>query len=386
MSSIHLVPSATEVRDRARALAEQLPARSAEIETARRLPADLLDQLVAAGCFRILLPQSHAGSEATLAEAMALYEDLASADPATGWTVMIGATGWCDLAGLPRASFDALFGPPAEPITAGAFAPTGTISPIDGGYELTGRWGFASGCEHATHFFANAIEGFENGHPRMRMAVLDPDAVTIEDTWDAVGLCGSGSHHFSANGVTVRAERTFVPLSEQSCVDTPIVRIPTPAVFALAIASVAIGAARGALSTAVELAQGKVPLLAPAPLATDPLFHHDLARADIALTAARSLVFDIADRLWARAARGAAAELEERARARAAAAWATDAALAATEFAYRAGGGSAVYDENPLQRRVRDLHAITQHFLVRPNTFVAAGGILAGQGLSVPVF
>ena len=69
-----------------------------------------------------------------------------------------------------------------------------------------------------------------------------------------------------------------------------------------------------------------------------------------------------------------------------AAAWATDAALAATEFAYRAGGGSAVYDENPLQRRLRDVHAITQHFLVRPNTFVAAGGILAGQGLSVPVF
>src|SRR5688572_15893922 len=172
MTSIDLVPSATEVRDRARALAERLPARSAEIEAARRLPPDLLDQLVAAGCFRILLPQSHAGSEATLAEAMALYEDLASADPATGWTAMIGATGWCDLAGLPRASFDALFAPPAEPITAGAFAPTGTISPIDGGYELTGRWGFASGCEHATHFFANAIEGFENGQPRMRMAVL----------------------------------------------------------------------------------------------------------------------------------------------------------------------------------------------------------------------
>ena len=69
-----------------------------------------------------------------------------------------------------------------------------------------------------------------------------------------------------------------------------------------------------------------------------------------------------------------------------AAAWATDAALTATEFAYRAGGGGAVYDENALQRRVRDMHAITQHFLVRPNTFVQAGAILAGQGLSIPVF
>jgi alkylation response protein AidB-like acyl-CoA dehydrogenase len=157
-------------------------------------------------------------------------------------------------------------------------------------------------------------------------------------------------------------------------------------VFALAIASVAIGAARGALDTVVELSQTKVPLLEVGPLATDPFFHHDLARVDAGLGAARALVRGVADGLWAQATRGAEAELAERARARAAAAWATDAALAATEFAYRAGGGSSVYRDNPLQRRLRDVHAITQHFLVRPNTFVAAGGILAGQGLSVPVF
>jgi alkylation response protein AidB-like acyl-CoA dehydrogenase len=157
-------------------------------------------------------------------------------------------------------------------------------------------------------------------------------------------------------------------------------------VFALAIASVAIGTARGALATAIDIAHQRVPLLDASPLATDGQFHHDLARADAGLGAARSLVVDVAGRLYARAAGGDEAVLEERARARAAAVWATDTALAVTEFAYRAGGGSAVYDDNPLQRRLRDMHAITQHFLVRPNTFVAAGGVLAGQGLSVPVF
>jgi alkylation response protein AidB-like acyl-CoA dehydrogenase len=386
MNTIELDISASVVIDRARALAEQLPERAAEIEAARRLPPDLLAELVAAGCFGILLPTSHGGSEATLAEAMAMYETLAAADPATGWTVMIGATGWCDLARLPRASFDALFAPPATPIIAGAFAPTGTILPIEGGYELTGRWGFASGCEHAPHFFANAIEGFVDGHPRMRMAVLDAAAVTIEDTWDVIGLRGSGSHHFTVNGAHVARERTFVPLVDPPCVDTPIVRVPTPAVFALAIASVAIGTARGALDTAIEIAHQRVPLLETSPLVADAHFHHDLARADATLGAARALVFDVAGRLWERAASGADAVLEDRARARAAAAWATDAALEATEFAYRAGGGGAVYDESPLQRRLRDINAVTQHFLVRPNTFVAAGGVLAGQGLSVPVF
>ncbi len=386
MTTIGTPPTADAVKDHARTLAASLTGRSAEIEAARRLPADLLTDLLGAGCFRILLPRSHGGSEATLAEALSLYELLAAADAATGWTVMIGATGWCDLAALPRPTFDALFTPEADVIIAGAFAPSGSITPINGGYELTGRWGFASGCEHATHFSANAIEGFADGHPLMRVSVLDAGTVTIEDTWHVAGLRGTGSHHFSVNGAIIPSERTFVPLREPPGVDTPVVRIPTPAVFALGIAAVAIGAAQGALDAIVDIAQDKVPLLAPASVATDPLFHSNLARADAGLGAGRALVHVTTERLWARAAAGEDATLEDRARARAAAAWATDTALAAAEFAYRAGGGGAVYDESPLQRRLRDLHAMTQHFLVRPDTFVTAGGILAGQGLSSPVF
>ena len=386
MTTIDTTPTADAVIDHARTLTPSVAGRSAEIEAARRLPADLLADLVDAGCFRILLPRSHGGSEATLAEALDLYELLGAADAATGWTVMIGATGWCDLAALPRPTFDALFTPEADVIIAGAFAPSGSITPIKGGYELTGRWGFASGCEHATHFFANAIEGFADGHPLMRVSVLDASNVTIEDTWHVAGLRGTGSHHFSVNGAIIPSERTFVPLSEPPGVDTPVVRIPTPAVFALGIAAVAIGAAQGALDAIVDIAQDKVPLLAPASVATDPLFHSNLARADAGLGAGRALLHVTTERLWARATAGEDATLEDRARARAAAAWATDTALATAEFAYRAGGGGAVYDENPLQRRLRDLHAMTQHFLVRPDTFVTAGGILAGQGLSFPVF
>ncbi len=379
-----LSPSA--VIERARVLTARLRDRAREIEAARRLPPDLLHELVAAGCFRILLPPTHGGLGATLPEALALYESLATGDASTGWTVMIGATGWVDLVGLPRATFDALFPPAADVIIAGAFAPSGSISPIDGAYELTGRWSFASGCEHATYLFANAVEGFADGHPLMRASVLDPADFRIEDTWDTAGLRGTGSHHFNVHGAVVPRERTFVPLVDAPCVDVPLVRIPTPATVALAVASVAIGAARGALDDVVELAQDKVPLLAPGALATSPLFHHDLARADAGLAAGRSLVFETANRLWAQAESGGEVTLRDRARARAAAAWATEAALAATEFAYRAGGGEAVYAASPLQRRLRDVHAVTQHFIVRPDTFVAAGGILAGQGLSVPVF
>lgn len=386
MTTVDSSLSAAAVLDDARRIARRLGDRSGEIEAARRVPPDLLQELIAAGCFRILLPATHGGAGATFPEALELYETLATGDASTGWTVMIGATGWCDLAALPRATFDLLFPPSVDVIIAGAFAPSGSISPVDGGYELTGRWGFVSGCEHATHLFLNAVEGVADGHPSMRASVLDPTDVTIEDTWTVAGLRGTGSHHVSARGAVASPERTFVPLVDPPCVDVPIVHIPTPALFALGIAAVAIGAAQGALDEVVSLAHGKVPLLAPGPLAASPLFHHDLARADAGLAAGRALVADATGRLWERAEAGADASIEDRAKARAAAAWATDAALVATEFAYRAGGGGAVYAESPLQRRLRDVHAMTQHFLVRPDTFVTAGGILAGQGLAVPVF
>jgi alkylation response protein AidB-like acyl-CoA dehydrogenase len=386
MTTIDSTLSAPTVIGRARGLAAGLRERSAAIEAARRLPPDLLDELVGSGCFRILLPRTHGGIEATLPQALELYEALAEGDASTGWTVMIGATGWCELAALPRATFDALFPPGADVIVAGAIAPSGSISPVDGGYELSGRWGFVSGCEHATCVMVNAIEGFADGQPLMRVSVLPPAEVTIEDTWNVAGLRGTGSHHVRVERAVVPAERTFAPLDDPPCVDVTAVRVPTPAVFALGVAAVATGTARGALDEVVELAADKMPLLAPHALSTDPLFHHDLARADTGLAAARALLFDTAGRLWERAEAGDEATLEDRARARAAAAWVTEAARDATGFAYRAGGGGALYDESPLQRRLRDVRAMTQHFLVRPNTFVAAGGILAGQGLSLPLF
>jgi alkylation response protein AidB-like acyl-CoA dehydrogenase len=386
MSATDLAPSVTDVTNRVAAIADSLPDRAAEIEAARRLPGDLVVELTEAGMFQLLLPSTHGGTEATLAEAIAIYELLAHADSATGWTAMIGATAWCDLAGLPRQTFDAIFAPGTHPIVAGAFAPTGTLVPVDGRYELTGRWAFASGCEHATHIFLNAIEGMLDGHPCLRISVLDASEVAIDDTWNVIGLRGTGSHHVSAVGVQVAAERTFVPLAGPPCVEATIARVPTPAVIALAIASVAIGTARGALDAAIATAHQRVPLLDQSPLATDTSFHHDLARADAALGAARALLYEVTGAMWDRAATGGEVHLEQRARARSAAVWATETALAATEFAYRAGGGGAVYDDSPLQRRLRDMHAITQHFLVRPNTFTTAGGVLAGQGLSIPVF
>jgi alkylation response protein AidB-like acyl-CoA dehydrogenase len=372
--------------DRARRLTPEIHARAAETELARRLPPDLLDELVAAGCFRILLPCSHGGVEASLRDALELYATLAGADASTGWTVMIGATAWVDMTRLPRPTFDACFPPDADTIVAGAFAPTGSIVPADGAYELTGRWALVSGCEHATWILLNAMEDPTRMPPALRACVLDPADVSIEDTWRAAGLRGTGSHHVRVDGLEVPADRTLVPLVGPPCVDAPIAHVWAPAVFSLAIGAVAVGAGRGAIDDVLAVAGARVPFLSAEPVALDPHFHDGLARARTGLDAAWALVAEVAEALWTSARSGVPTSLDDRARARAAATWATQAAIAATEFAFTAGGASAIYDDSPLQRRLRDARAIAQHFLVRPGTFSDAGAVFAGHQPTVPIF
>ena len=174
--------------------------------------------------------------------------------------------------------------------------------------------------------------------------------------------------------------------SGSGCIDTPIVHLPPPAVFSLVMASIALGIAQGALDDITLLASNKVPMLSPVSLGGNPLFQLDLATADTDLRAARSLLYDEADQMWATATAGNELTMEHRARGRASAVWAVDRAISVVTTAYRAGGGSSLYSDCPLQRRLRDIHALAQHFIVRPDTLVTAGAILAGQEVEPMVF
>jgi alkylation response protein AidB-like acyl-CoA dehydrogenase len=377
--------TARSVLDAARGLAPTIADRAAEIESGRRLPRDLLEQLVGAGCFRMLLPRSHGGSGVAVTDAMRVYEALSQADASVGWTVMIGSGSWCDLVGLPRATFDTLFPDDDDVIIGGTLSPSGSAVRVDDGYRVSGRWGFASGCEHSTWLFGNCVEEI-GGDYRLRTVVFAPADVRIEDTWRVSGLCGTGSHHFTADAVLVPADRTFATLEAEPCLDEPVVRIPPPALYALLIASMALGVARGAMADILALAEGKVPLFAPAALAANPLFQHRLATADTELRAASALLYEEAGSAWATAAGRSPFTLEQRARIRSTAVWATARAVGIVDFAYHAGGGSTLYADNPLQRRLRDIHAVTQHFLVKPDTLTTAGAILTAQEIDTPIF
>jgi alkylation response protein AidB-like acyl-CoA dehydrogenase len=226
MATTGTITMARGVLDAVHRLAPAIAARAGETEAARRVPPDLLDDLRAAGVFRMLRPPSYGGMGADLLEAMDVFEALSRADASVGWTCMIGAGSWRDIAGLPRAGFDEIFAGAPDAITAGVFNPTGAIAADGDAYRVTGRWSFASGSEHADWLYGNCVEGIDDGVPRLRIAAFAPDQVTIEDTWNVSGLCGTGSHHFRVDAARVPAARTTAPLTDPPCLDVPFVRVP----------------------------------------------------------------------------------------------------------------------------------------------------------------
>lgn len=359
------------------ALTASIAARSAEIERGRRLPPDLVHELAAAGCFRMLAPRSHGGAEVSLPTHLRMIEQLAMTDGSVAWTVMIGCLTPVAFGHLPRDVFDTLYADGPDVIVAGTYNPTGTATPVPDGYRVSGRWSFASGCQHCHWFLAHSIVT-DGRVPPMRMMVLHRDDVEIIDTWSASGLCGTGSHDFVADDVFVPAARTFTLFGEPS-LDIALLRLPELSFSSLEIATVAIGIARGALGDIEILATGKVPAFGVRALAANPLFQHQLAEADTRLRAARSLVHDDAEEAWAAAVEGIPFTVEHRARIRATTTWATQTAAAVVDMAYTAGGSSSIYTASPLQRRMRDVRTLTQHFLVKSDTFTAAGAVLAGQ-------
>jgi len=363
--------------DAVRSLSPTIAARAEEIERARTLPPDLVEELAAAGCFRSVVPRSHGGDELPIDAYLTMIEELARADGSTAWTVMLGSAAPILLGHLPAASFDAVYAEGPDVIAAGTFNPKGRATPVDGGYRVSGQWPFASGCRHAARFVAHCLVD-DGREPPLRMMVLPADDVTIVDTWSTVGMCGTGSDDFAIADAFVADDWSF-SIFEPPEVDFTALRIPELCLSTMAFAAVAVGIAGGALAELGELAATKVPMFAPTPLGANPLFRNQFGEADATLRAARTLLYHEAGEAWAMAAAGAAFDDPVRARLRSSTTWIAATAARVVDVAYRAAGGTALYTGCPLQRRLRDIHTLTQHFGVKLDTFTLAGAVLAGE-------
>ncbi len=344
------------------------------IESGRRLPPEVVDTLTTAGLFKALVPRDYGGGEHSVGELVEALETLAAVDGSAAWCAMIGATSGLISAYLPPETARELFADPHS-ISAGIFAPFGKARAVEGGYRVSGRWPFASGCQHATHVMGGVMIARE-GKPEMRSMVFAKEDVRVHDTWDVAGLRGTGSHD-------VEVEDAFVPEARTLSLFGPprhegtLYRQPLFGSLAAGAAAVALGLAGGALDELVTIAKTK--RIGPErTMASREVVQRDVGVAWGALDAARATLVTALDANAREVERDGAASLQTRARLRLAACHATKESAKVVDLAYEHGGGAAIYATSSLQRAKRDVHVATQHLMVSGTSATLAGRALLG--------
>jgi alkylation response protein AidB-like acyl-CoA dehydrogenase len=349
---------------------------AADIEEHRALPAELVAGLTGAGLFRTGIPAELGGPELPPALILETAEILARGDASTGWCVSIGATSSLLSAYLPRKGAEEVFGDPAT-VAAGVWAPRGKARRVDGGIVLSGQWGFCSGIPHAGWLFAGFLQDHEGG-PVVRTAAIPKAELEILDTWHTGGLRGTGSHDCVATEVFVPDHRILSVVDGPPAGAGPLHRFPLFGFFALSIAAAALGNARGAIDDLLGLAVTKKSLGSSRSLAERPQTQAAVAESEAALRAARLLMYSAVDEAWQAAQHERPVSEKSRLGLRLAATHVVRTSAAVAETMYDLGGGAAIYQTSPLQRRFRDAHTATAHFQVNPATFELLGRLLLG--------
>ncbi len=356
------------------ALAPSIAARAADTESQRRLPVDLAAELAQAGLFRMLVPRALGGLEVDPHTLFTTLETLGQADAATGWCVMIGATTALVAGWLPEAEARAVFAAP-DVITGGVFAPMGRARVDGDDYIVSGRWAWASGSANCRWLLGGAVVGDGPAH---RMMIMRREEVELIDTWDALGMRGTGSGDMAAKDVRVPQARSVSFMTDTPRATGPLYRFPPFGLLAMGIAAVAAGNARGALADLAALAAAKRGGGSSRSLAERGVVQAEFAAASADLDAARALAMDRLGAGWQRLLAGDDLGLHDRAHLRLAATQLTRAAARTAAKMHELAGGTSVYANHPLGRRFRDAHVATQHVMVAPPTLELAGRVLLG--------
>jgi len=357
-----------------------LEAHIEESEAEGKLAQASVDAFQEAGLYGLKLPAVLGGVEADPLLQVDVIEAVSRIHPTAGWNLFICGTG-IGLAGafLPQAAIPQVFCDRHTPIAAGVIRPWGRATPVPGGYRVSGRWPFASGIRNAAWFCGGTAT--PGGDTRMIFVPLSQ--VTVhDDTWQVLGLQGTGSCDVSIDNLFVPQEWTWVAWANPQR-GGPLYRLGRPAFLAAEHAAFALGAGRLALDSILVLAQGKQRGLTPtAPtIARRPTFQRDLAEADLKLRAARTLLVEIYEDVWATTCAGYPLTPQQQVETRSATCYTTQVAAEAATIAYRYGGGEANYLSSRLQRCLRDVYGAAQHQLVSNDAYEEhAQGLLGLAG------
>jgi alkylation response protein AidB-like acyl-CoA dehydrogenase len=280
--------------------------------------------------------------------------------------------------------------PSLDLLTAGLLFPTGRADIVDGGYRVSGRWAFGSGCLHADRLVGGCLIHADgapvldaNGVPTMRVLWLPVDEVEIHDTWHTTGLAGSGSNDYSVDDVFVPEAHAFSPLAAGS---RPETLYRYHGFFFANLPGVALGTASRMIDELRLLAADKVLFPSVTLMKDEARTQSALAEATARIGAARAYQDQCLQAMVAALDRGDDPDLELRARIGMMGVHAVQEAHTVAELICNVVGSTAIYHRSPFERRRRDLATLTAHIFGAHKTYQIAGQLLLGDEPPISFF
>jgi alkylation response protein AidB-like acyl-CoA dehydrogenase len=360
-----------------------------EGERQRRLPRPLFEELRAAGLFSLWVPRSLGGAEVDVETSVRVVEELSRLDGAVGWNVMIAGNTSILWANLKQDVALDMAGEKGHTVIAGTVTSgSGTAISVPGGFRVSGRWPFASGCHQADWLVCvgHIVEDGEprrapDGSPRNYTFVLPAPECEILDTWYTVGMRATGSHDFMVSDLFVPEGRHFAARGAPSFQAGALYNTHIYHVWAPNLAAVALGIARAALDLFIDLAATKRTTRSPIPLAERESVQEKFGRAEGQLRSTRTFLYETISQTWQYLGSGRPVPDELTALNRLAASLAVDNAISAVDAVFTLSGSTSIYDRNRIERCFRDVHVVQQHAVVSLTGITVAGGYFLGQGL-----
>jgi 3-hydroxy-9,10-secoandrosta-1,3,5(10)-triene-9,17-dione monooxygenase len=358
------------VLDGVRDLLPGIRERADEAERLRVVPEASIKELEEVGFFRLLQPRRFGGHEADPVDFYTAVRDIAGACGSTGWvSSVVGVHPW-QIALFPDTAQQAVWGADTATRVSSSYAPTGKAVVAEGGYTLTGKWSFSSGCDHCSWVLLGGLVFNDEGQVVDFKTFLVPrENYTINDVWNVVGLSGTGSNDIVVEDAYVPEEftlsmgdtgRCYGPGQEQNTSD--LYKLPFHSIFTGTITTPIIGMAMGAYAEHVDMQQKRVRAAYLGEKASlDPFAAVRIARASSDIDAAWALLVNNIREEQACIARGEKIPLGLRLKVRRDQVLGTQRAIDAIDSLFEASGGRALATGTYLQRAWRDAHAGRVH-------------------------
>lgn len=364
--------------DAVRTLVPVISQHRAEFDRERRLPVAVWEAMIAADLFRLWVPRVLGGAEVSARALVDITEEAAALDASVGWILANGAILSRGAGLLPESVAREWWSQP-DCFVAGSTASVGSLTPVEGGYRVSGRWPFTSGVQAARRVMGlcRLEGGSEDPRENLFCVYMPAEAIRSTDNWHVSGLRGTGSCDFEAGDLFVPEDQIHRFLEPQPTQPGLLYQAPTISLFSFSVGLVPLGIARAAVQSFVGLA-GRTRGGTTQPLREREMIQVDVARAEALRRSAKALVIDALAELEAAMSDGGYRLLEARAFFRVALTHAAETCHKAVGMIAAAAGTTAISEASPLERLVRDMDAAAKHVAVGPHTFVAGGRVLLG--------